>query len=208
MGRGDETSAELADLAPGDRIFPHGMPVTARRLTGKPVTAKLRCDLAMGTGRLHIPRVNRQDLWEGARMLWPDRLEAAVLFILTVAIAYQLLVDPIVGMADNRDFARLMDPAGLDYRSVADYRETVFQFVETKFAFVKPSSHRYLTSQRPILAAAKVLNGVLAKDDKFDLRSLGLCNLALYVAERNGEALLHLQRRGRSLPAHVPDQLG
>jgi len=123
-----------------------------------------------------------QDLRHGARRLLPDRLEAAVLLILAAAITYQLFVDPIVGMADNRDFARLMDPAGLDYRSVAAYRETVFQFVETKFAFVKPSSYRYLTSQRPVLSAAKVLNGLVAKDDKFDVRSLGLCNVALYVA--------------------------
>jgi hypothetical protein len=135
----------------------------------------------MRIGRLQIPRVSSQDLRQGARRLWPDRLEAAVLIMLSVAIAYQLFAEPIIGMADNRDFARLMDPAGLDYRSVADYRESVFQFVETKFAFVKRSSYRYLTSQRPVLGAAKVLNGLIAKDDKFDIRSLGLCNLALYL---------------------------
>jgi len=136
----------------------------------------------MSLGVQTIPRVNGPDLRQGARRLLPDRLETVVLLILSMAIAYQLFVDPIVGLADNRDFARLMDPAGLDYRSVTDYRETVFQFVETKFSFVNPSSHRYLTSQRLVLGAARILNSVVAKDDKFDLRSLGMCNFALYIA--------------------------
>jgi hypothetical protein len=124
----------------------------------------------------------KDELRLGIRRLLPDRLETAVLFVLAVVVAYQLFVEPIVGIADNRDFARLMDPAGLDYTSVTAYREHVFQFVETKFAFVPPSPHRYLTSQRPIVAAAKLVNGIVAKDDKFDLRVLGLCNLALYLA--------------------------
>jgi hypothetical protein len=127
-------------------------------------------------------QISSHDLRHAPRRLLPDRWEAAVLLVLTVAIAYQLFVDPIVGLADNRDFARIMDPAGLDYRSVGEYRESVFQFVQTKFAFVKPSSYRYLTSQRPVVGVAKVLNGLIAKDALFDLRSLGLCNLALYVA--------------------------
>lgn len=135
----------------------------------------------MSNQALPIPRSGVLALRQRARQLCPDFLESVVLVILALAIVYQLFVDPIVGVADNRDFARLMDPAGLDYRSVTDYRECVFRFVETKFALVKPSSHRYLSSQRPVLGAAKLLNGLVAKDDRFDLRCLGLCNFALYV---------------------------
>jgi hypothetical protein len=113
--------------------------------------------------------------------LAPARLEIVVLLVLTVAVAYQLFVEPIVGIADNRDFARLMDPAGIDYPSVADYRESVFQFVETKFIFAKTYSYRYLTSARPILGLAKLLNRLVAKDGRFDIRSLGFCHLVLYV---------------------------
>ena len=59
----------------------------------------------------------RHDFQQILRRLRPDRLESVVLLFLTAAIAYQLLVDPVVGMADNRDFARLMDPAGLEPRA-------------------------------------------------------------------------------------------
>jgi hypothetical protein len=113
--------------------------------------------------------------------LRPDRLETAVLIIVAAAASYQLFVEPVVGIADNRDFARLMDPAGIDYENVARYRESVFQFVETKFVFAKTYSYRYLTSERPILGAAKLVNRVLSKDGRFDIRCLGVCNLALYL---------------------------
>jgi hypothetical protein len=126
---------------------------------------------------LNFLRARNQDFQQSLRRLWPDRLEITVLLLLTFAIAYQLFVDPVVGMADNRDFARVMDPAGIGYKSVAEYREAVFRFVETKFDFVAPTSHRYLTSERPILGVAKFLNRLLAKDGRFDVQVLGFCHL-------------------------------
>jgi hypothetical protein len=124
---------------------------------------------------------HKHDFQQSLRRLRPDRLEITVLLLLTVAIAYQLFVDPVVGMADNRDFGRLIDPAGIDYKSVVDYRDTVFRFAETKFVLVQPSSHRYLTSERPILGVAKFLNRLLSKDGRFDVQVLGFCHLVLYV---------------------------
>jgi hypothetical protein len=121
----------------------------------------------------------RGDLRHGR--LRPDWLESAVLFSLAIAIAYQLFVEPIVGVADNRDFTRLMAPAGLDYESLVAYREAVFRHVEPTFVYVHPSSHRYLTSERPILGAAKLLSRLLWRDSRFDIRALGACNLALYL---------------------------
>ncbi len=141
----------------------------------------MRSVAVMRKGLSSFLRARSPDFRRSLRRLRPDRLEITVLLLLTGAIAYQLFVDPVVGMADNRDFARLMDPAGIDYQSVAEYRETVFRFLDTKFAFVAPSSHRYLTSERPILGVAKVLNRLLSKDGKFDVQVLGFCNLVLYA---------------------------
>ncbi len=132
-------------------------------------------------GRWVFPRLWSLGLGQNLRRLRPDRLEISVLLVLSLAAVYQLFVEPIVGIADNRDFARLMDPAGLDYPSVASYRESVFQFVETKFVSAKVYTYRYLTSERPILGIARLLNRLVSKDGKFDVRSLGFCNLALYV---------------------------
>jgi hypothetical protein len=115
------------------------------------------------------------------RRLAPDRHESIVLLLLAVAIAYQLFLEPVVGMANNADFWRLFLPAGLGFKSTAEYWDTVFRFIDTKFVFVPPRPFRYLTSERPILNVALVLNRLLAKDGSFDLRIMGFCNLAFYL---------------------------
>jgi len=137
----------------------------------------------LGIGMTWLARVlpASRHLREEVRRWKPDRFEKAVLLMIVAAVAYQLFVEPIVGVADNRDSSRLIDPAGLDYESVAAYRKSVFHFVETKYAFVKASSNRYLTCARPILGLAKVLNRVVSKDGKFDIRCLGFCHLVLYT---------------------------
>ena len=117
----------------------------------------------------------------GLRRLLPDRLETVVLLLLAAGIAWQLFIEPVVGMANNADFARLIWPAGIGYKSSADYWETVFRFSETKFVFVAPKPFRYLTSERPILGVALLLNHLVSKDGTFNLQVLGFCNLALYL---------------------------
>jgi hypothetical protein len=108
-------------------------------------------------------------------------LEVWVLILLALAIAYQLFIDPVVGMANNADFARLIWPAGIGYKSSADYWDTVFRFSETKFVLVAPKPFRYMTSARPILAVALFLNRLLSKDGRFDIQVIGFCNLTLYL---------------------------
>lgn len=114
-------------------------------------------------------------------MARPNGFEGVVLLLLLVSISYQLFMEPIVGMANNADFARLILPAGIGYHSSSDYWETVFKFSETKFEYVPPRPFRYLTSQRPILGAAVLLNRLFAKDGHFHLVAMGASNLALYL---------------------------
>jgi hypothetical protein len=109
------------------------------------------------------------------------KLEATVLVALVAFVSYQLFCEPIVGVANNADFARIIGPGGLGYKSPADYWGTVFKFIETKYVATSPIVFRYLTSQRPLFQMALGLNSVVSKDGLFDLRVMGLCNLAAYV---------------------------
>jgi len=145
-----------------------GLSLAKSRLPGSESLAHASSD-KLGSCRWEHP-LTASSGYEGAvgfstilRKLRPDRLEIAVLILLTVAIAYQLFVDPVVGMANNADFARLIWPAGIGYKSSADYWDTVFRFSETKFVFVAPKPFRYMTSERPILGVALLLNRLLSK---------------------------------------------
>lgn len=61
------------------------------------------------------------------------------------------------------------------------YRASVFAFAETEYVLTEPASHRYLTSQRPVVALAKLVNSLVSPAGSFDIRALGSCNLALYL---------------------------
>jgi hypothetical protein len=100
--------------------------------------------------------------------------------LVAAAICWQILCEPIVGIADNRDFWRVMNQAGVGYRSNPDV--TNFSWLHTKYAFVPRQPVQYLTSETWIARVAVGLDKLVAKDGLFDIRALGLCNAALLLA--------------------------
>ncbi|MEO8216168.1 MAG: hypothetical protein ABI718_03700 [Acidobacteriota bacterium] len=102
----------------------------------------------------------------------------AVAFILT----YQLLLPPIVGMANNGDYPRIMGRFNIGFPPGAaepGYRK----FLIRKFDV--SSSHRWIsgfvTSQSLIVMMAVPLNNLLSKDGFFDIRSVGVANSLLLL---------------------------
>jgi hypothetical protein len=98
---------------------------------------------------------------------------AAVLVVLCT-----LFVRPLVGMADNGDFERVMITAGLDYHPAQQPRvDRYFAFVHTHFAAVERQQLEYLSTHVLAVLAAKALDGVLTRDGLLDIRFLA----ALYA---------------------------
>jgi hypothetical protein len=96
---------------------------------------------------------------------------AAILF-------WQLIVPPVVGLANNGDFSKtygifnLTEPPGDEVR-----------FADTRFVF-DPQAHyssRFYSSEQLLLLPALVLNGVFSKDGSFDLRFIGIIHAALFL---------------------------
>jgi hypothetical protein len=110
-----------------------------------------------------------------------DRLrwERWVLALLACALVYQVLCEPIVGTADNRDYGRVMRQVGLVYNE--DYRSTLFVNLQRKFQVQPAGPFEYLTTQVPIAWLAKGLNALLSKDGLFDIRVQGATNGLLYL---------------------------
>jgi len=94
-------------------------------------------------------------------------------------IAWQLFCPPIAGVADNRDFWRVLQPTGLVYRH--DMEQTVFKWAELSFGWGTRSSVRYLTSEVLFTRAACVLSPHLFGASYFDIRALGIVHLAVYL---------------------------
>ncbi|HEX4441438.1 MAG TPA: hypothetical protein VH854_15285 [Thermoanaerobaculia bacterium] len=115
-------------------------------------------------------------------------------------LAAQLLVKPIVGLANNGDFERVMAYAGLRYPSDR-YEDKYFTHVVSKFAYAPVWARSgYLSSETLLARAARDVSRPLSRDALFDLRWMGALHAALVVA---GIALLVAAAGSLGLPAQA-----
>lgn len=109
----------------------------------------------------------------------------AALLIAAACLAYQLLLPPVAGIADNGDFGRLISMFGLDHASTA-YQTRYFNYVDLEYHFVEAPHYReLLTSLRSSelipIAIAVAGNHLLSKTGGFDIRAIGLVHAAAFL---------------------------
>jgi hypothetical protein len=99
-------------------------------------------------------------------------------------VAAQLFVHPIVGLADNGDFGKIMAPAGLGYAS-DDPSLRYWRWVTVKFPIVTPVERfpgQYRSSETLLARAAVDVSRLLRPGKDFDIRILGLLHAVLLMA--------------------------
>lgn len=112
--------------------------------------------------------------------------------------AWLLLHRPIVGIADNRDFWRVMVPSGIGY--LDSLEATVFRFIQEQLALVPSHDVRYLTSELLFTKLAVAVQRHVVGGDCVSLRLIGATHLPFYVL---GIALFVAAHRRRSRPAQL-----
>lgn len=111
-----------------------------------------------------------------------SRWDALVVLAMACAIGYQLFLPPVVGLANNGDFERLMGRVGLQY-TVQGYEDKYFSYIITRFRVVEPWwNSGVISSQQLLLKIALVANRVLSKDGFLDLRVIGAVNAVFFLA--------------------------
>jgi hypothetical protein len=109
-------------------------------------------------------------------------LLAAVLAVAAAILSVQLFMPPVIGLADNRDYERVIGYAGFQH-TTADPAERYFSFVRTKYAVVAPGWFRggYLSSETLLAFAARGVHTLSSGGPVFDLRLLGAIHAALFL---------------------------
>lgn len=122
-------------------------------------------------------------------------LLAAVLVAAAAILSVQLFVPPVVGLADNGDYERVIGYAGFQH-TTADPAERYFSFLRTKYAVVSPGWFRggYLSSETLLAFAARGVHALFSGGPIFDLRVLAAIHAALLLL-----ALAGLVHAGRDL---------
>ena len=107
---------------------------------------------------------------------------AALLAVAAAIVCHQLFFPPIVGLADNGDFARVTDHLGL---AAADARpdDRYFQFVFRRYRSAPTTGRRNVSSEILLAAIARGVSRPFSPRGTFDLRWIGAVHaLALLAA--------------------------
>jgi hypothetical protein len=100
----------------------------------------------------------------------------AVLAAAALILIWQLILPPVVGVANNGDFGKLVGRFGLGTTDV-------FQHANTRYTF--NDNYRwesgYQSSELLLIVPALAMNRVLSKDGSFDIRIMGVMHGALFL---------------------------
>src|SRR6267143_4961984 len=98
-------------------------------------------------------------------------LQYLVLLLIAAAIAYQIFLPPVVGMADNGDFARITGRFDLTNAAPALNGDRFFRYLIVKWK-ADPAARwvsGFLTSESLLVAAALGMNRLVSRDGLFDI---------------------------------------
>jgi 4-amino-4-deoxy-L-arabinose transferase-like glycosyltransferase len=109
----------------------------------------------------------------------PRVFEAAVLLAAAGILCYQLFVPPVVGLADNGDFPRVMWPVGIFHKTEADAH--YFRFLTLRYETGAPRRNGHFNSEIPIAAVARIPAAAALPHGVFDIRYLGALHALLLL---------------------------
>ena len=133
----------------------------------------------------------------GWKLGFPERI---LFLVIAGLLFFQLLIPPIVGLADNGDYARVLQPVGLE-STAEGYAERYGSYVNRKYRTIPRTGKHPMYSSELLLAATAVqFDRLITADDEFDLAVLGAVHLAGYLI---GIYLILLATQTFSLPGRV-----
>ena len=130
---------------------------------------------------------------------WRERLRWAIVAAAAAILAYQLIVPPIVGLADQGDFARMIGRFG--YGPQDKSPDLKFMYVARKY--IPDPSNRHpdweqFNSEYLFTGSAVALNGLVSKDGSLDVVLMGVVHGLAFLAAF--ARLLWVTRRFRAAP--------
>lgn len=109
------------------------------------------------------------------------RSELALALAAIVILTAILMLKPVIGVADNGDFNRIMTAGGIEYAQDESYEDKYFGFSHQTYAYYAMAWGGYVSTQIPFAILAGLI-GRLFNSDFFDIRVLGFIHSVLYIA--------------------------
>lgn len=108
-------------------------------------------------------------------------VEAGAVAVAAVILIYLLMVKPVIGMADNGDYARIMGTVGFGYLDQAmEFQDKYFGYFIRQFGFTDVGLGGYVSSELVLVMYAKLISWVVL-GGVFDMRALGSVYSVLFL---------------------------
>lgn len=108
------------------------------------------------------------------------KLEKLAIILTAGLLVWLLMLHPIIGVADNGDFLRIMGTVGLDYVDPAEsYHDKYFGYIHTQYAFHKTGTGGYVSTQLIVVFIATAIGRLFAS--VFDIRLLAALFIVLFL---------------------------
>jgi len=110
------------------------------------------------------------------------RAEMAAVTAAAVVLVSVLLTRPVIGVADNGDFARIMGATGLSHIS-QDYNDRYFGYVNREYRAdgLLFQNNGYFSTLIPLVRFAVLADRILTGGDLFDIRLLALIYISAFL---------------------------
>ncbi len=108
------------------------------------------------------------------------KFEIMVPVIFVLFVSCQLMASPIIGMADNGDFERIITQAGLYQLPTLSYNDIYFNYFNRYFIFSKPFASYYISSQTILVKIAMLVNKIIHPQANFDITMLGYIYILIF----------------------------
>ncbi len=128
-----------------------------------------------------------------------DRFEWGLFLLIAGVLVYQVILPPIVGLADNGDFNRIIEPLGLEHTS-EEWGDRYFLHVNRNYTIVPRIKPFLLSSELLLGELAVAANRVISRGRSFDLLAMGIVHLLVYLI---GVHLILRAGRTFSRPARI-----
>lgn len=110
-------------------------------------------------------------------------IEIAAVSVAAIILAYLLFVRPVVGVADNGDFSRIMGSSGLTYLT-DNYNDKYFNYLTREYGIEQTGlfDGGYFSTEIVLVRAARIINNLLLpKTGTFDIRFLALVYSMIFL---------------------------
>ncbi len=110
-------------------------------------------------------------------------IEIAAVSVAAIILAYLLFVRPVVGVADNGDFNRIMGSSGLTYLT-DNYNDKYFNYLTREYGTLQTGlfDGGYFSTEIVLVRAARIINNLFLQDTgTFDIRFLALIYSLIFL---------------------------